>query len=121
MIVSRGTIASSLFGKSCKTILKKRVFHVEQKIALSVVLIGLVIWDPIFPKANADILLFLQSLRERGIYETVAFSIVHNHSFMGISCGQLVVFVSQRQTYPLICLAVAVEAYLFCLSGQRLK
>lgn len=50
---------------------------------------------------DRDALLF-QSLRERVWYQNIALDIIHNYPILGISCGQLVFFMSQQHVYPLL-------------------
>lgn len=53
-----------------------------------------------FSQLNKDAFLF-QSLRERDVYQSIAFNLIQEYPFLGISCGQMVVFLSQQTIYPL--------------------
>ena len=49
---------------------------------------------------NRDAFLF-QSLRERAWYQSAALNVIYEHPILGISCGQLVIFMSQQRIYTL--------------------
>jgi hypothetical protein len=100
--VSRGTMNSPGLLKRRIALWIKKLFHVEQ-IGAQIVLFGIISLaiSSFFIKINID-KLFFQSLREREIYQSIVLDIIHNYPILGISCGQLVIFMAQQSTYPLL-------------------
>lgn len=99
--VSRGTVIDSVKSSVKNFCIKSKLFHVERWIVVLIIILGMSVLLPILWKIDSD-KLFLQSLREREVYQNIALDIVHNHPILGISCGQLVIFMSQQPTYPLL-------------------
>lgn len=99
--VSRGTNSRTQKSKETSHSFKNRMFHVEQLI-IWIVLAGVVLVVSNFTwyQINTETLLF-QSLKERALYQSIALDIINKHPILGISCGQLVIFMSQQPIYPL--------------------
>jgi hypothetical protein len=100
-IVSHGTIRGTQIIRRGKIFLKEKVISAKQKSFLgSLLVIGMVSLMMIFSRINMDTL-FFQSLRERALYQSVVVAIIYKHPILGISCGQLVIFMAQQSIYPL--------------------
>lgn len=98
----RPDVGLGVFSRIRSFFQKKRLFHMEHSFlgwALGSVVIGICFIG--LAHINRDAL-FFQSLREREIYQSIALSIIHNHPMLGISCGQLVIFMAQQGIYPLL-------------------
>jgi hypothetical protein len=91
LIVPRETsLLSTLFREP----FSKRIFH---GILLGVFFLSTIFFWQGIQKDS----FFFQSIREREVYTSLALLAAYNHPFLGISCGQLVIFSSQQATYPL--------------------
>jgi hypothetical protein len=101
-IVSRGTNNGSQLIIDKIQHIEKKLFHVERfKINFIIGMVVVFVMSMLFFQFNMDALLF-QSLRERLVYQSIAIDVIRNHPILGISCGQLVIFMSQSSIYPLL-------------------
>lgn len=100
-IVSRGTSIeiNKLKAKIYKFSEKSLFVRWRNWRAFLAVIFGTMLFVSLF-RMDVDAL-FFKSLREREIYQSIALDIVHNQTILGISCGQLVIFMAKQHIYPL--------------------
>ncbi|MDD5083887.1 MAG: O-antigen ligase family protein [Candidatus Moranbacteria bacterium] len=102
-VVSRGTQSDMQLMGGRFLVRMKNLFHVKHHkwiILTAATGVGIIIAGFLL-NINADAL-FFQSLRERDLYQKIAIDVIQKYSILGISCGQLVIFMSQQGIYPLL-------------------
>ncbi len=98
VIVSRGT--KHEYAGMRKNTVRLKKFNFKHVFSVAILVVGAFVCTEFYVRVDKDALLF-QSLRERVLYQQVAFDVIHNHPILGISCGQLVIFMAQQTIYPL--------------------